>query len=73
MTAVLCQVTSQPCTCVVRCKVLSEGHRIVSRQPVPAMDHEDSGERVTCSCGRVIRSIFPHLIDRWLEDHDAFV
>lgn len=47
-------------------------HHIVSREAIPAMDHEDTGERVVCSCGRSVRSIFPWLITRWMEDHNAF-
>lgn len=47
-------------------------HREVDREPIPAYSHEDTGYRVTCSCGRKIVSVFPWLIKKWLADHDNF-
>lgn len=46
-------------------------HREVSREVLPAYNHEDTGYLVTCSCGRSLVSIFPWLIGRWMADHDA--
>lgn len=47
-------------------------HRVVSREQIPGEGPcGHTSERVVCACGRSVRSIFPWLIRRWMEDHDA--
>lgn len=48
----------------------AESHTVVSREQIPGDGPcEHTSERVVCSCGRSVRSIFPWLIERWIAAH----